>query len=235
MQFKTELHLHTSEVSVCARSTAPEMAERYLAAGYRTVVVTNHYSITTANAMGDAWCTDRYLEGYRVMKEYAKGRLNVLLGAELRFCGMPNDYLIFGLTEEFLYAHPDLHQMTLETFSPLARENGILIVQAHPFRKGMCISNPELLDGIEVFNVSERPFRNHIALQWAQHYHLIGTSGSDLHAPENPIGAGLLTDSPIESMEELVQILKSRSATLIRRHPDPSRSDHGDIPATLEV
>ena len=235
MQYKTELHMHTAEVSVCAKLTAPEMVERYLEAGYHTVVITNHYSPTTADAMGADWSTERYLKGYRVMKEYAKGKLNVLLGAELRFCGMPNDYLLYGLTEEFLYAHPDLHKMTLEDFYPLAHENGILVIQAHPFRKGMCICRPDMLDGIEVYNVSELPFRNHIALEWAQHYNMIGTSGSDLHDAKNVIGCGLLTDSPIETMEELVQILKSRTATLIRRSTDLTRSDLGDIPATLEI
>jgi hypothetical protein len=235
MQYKTELHMHTAEVSVCAKLTAPEMVERYLDAGYHTVVITNHYSPTTVAAMGDGWSTERYLSAYHIMKEYAKGRLNVLLGAELRFEGSPNDYLLYGLTEEFLYAHPNLHEMTLETFYPIARENGILVIQAHPFRKGMCISRTEALDGIEVYNVSELPFRNHIALEWAKHYDMIGTSGSDLHDAKNIIGCGLLTDTPVESVEQLVAILKSRTATLMRRSTDLSRPDLGDIPATLQV
>jgi hypothetical protein len=64
---------------------------------------------------------------------------------------------------------------------------------------------------------------------------MIGTSGSDLHDAKNIIGCGLLTDTPVESVEQLVAILKSRTATLMRRSTDLSRPDLGDIPATLQV
>ena len=235
MQYKTELHMHTSEVSVCAKLTAPEMAERYIEAGYHTVVVTNHYSPTTADAMGTNWSTDRYLEGYRVMKEYAKGRLTVLLGVELRFSSHNNDYLLYGVTEDFLYAHPDLHLMKLKDFYPLAHENGILVIQAHPFRNGMTVCKTDLLDGIEVFNVNTLAFRNQIALEWAKYFDLIPTTGSDLHSDRTHIGGGLLTDTPIENVEELVRVLKARTATLIRETVTPTGEvESRPIPATLE-
>jgi len=233
-RFQTELHMHTSEVSMCAKLTAPQMADLYIRAGYHSVVVTNHYSPTTAEAMGENWSTDRYLEGYRLMKEYARGKLCVLLGAELRFYGDSNDYLLYGLTEDFLYGHPDLHKSKLKDFSPLAREHGILVIQAHPFRNGMTVRMPELLDGVEVFNANTETFRNQIALDWARHYGLLGTSGSDLHSDRTVIGGGLLTEEPIESNEELVRILKARTAALLRKTNDPSCADLGLLPATLE-
>ncbi len=234
MQYKTELHMHTLEVSVCAKLTAAEMADLYIEAGYHTVVITNHYSPTTAEAMGANWCVDRYLEGYRKMKDHAKDKLTVLLGAELRFEEMLNDYLLYGVTEEFLYAHPDLHKMNLKDFYPLAHENGILVIQAHPFRNGMTVRNPKLLDGVEVFNMHTAHFRNQMALEWARHYGLLGTSGSDLHSQVYPMGGGILTDAPIESNEDLVRVLKERSAILMRRTTDPDRPDLGLLPATLE-
>lgn len=235
MQYKTELHMHTNEVSVCAKLSAPEVAELYIAAGYHTVVVTNHYSSTTADAMGTNWSIDRYLKGYRVMKEYAKGRLTVLLGVELRFCENGNDYLLYGVTEEFLYEHPDLHLMKLKDFYPLAHENGILVIQAHPFRNGMTVCKTDLLDGIEVFNVNTLEFRNQIALEWARYFKLIPTTGSDLHSDRTHIGGGLLTDAPIESVGELVRVLKDRSATLIReRVTETGEVRRYPIPATLE-
>ena len=224
--------MHTSEVSVCAKLTAPEMAELYIQAGYHTVVVTNHYSPTTVEAMGKDWSIDRYLVGYRKMKEYAKGRLHVLLGAELRFLGGNNDYLLYGLTEKFLYEHPDLHKMSLNTFSPLARENGILLIQAHPFRKFMHVCDPTLLDGMEVYNVNNNAFSNHIALEWARHYGLIGTSGSDLHSSKTHIGGGLLTDTPIRSENELLETLKNRSAWLMCNTAQETRSIHASLAET---
>ena len=44
MQFKTELHAHTSEVSPCGYVTAPEVADRFISEGYSSLVITNHYS-----------------------------------------------------------------------------------------------------------------------------------------------------------------------------------------------
>ena len=45
--FKTETHLHVSEVSRCARLTAAEMVEQYRAKGYTTLIVTDHFSKNT--------------------------------------------------------------------------------------------------------------------------------------------------------------------------------------------
>ena len=133
MQFKTELHAHTSEVSPCGHVTAPEVAERFIAEGYTSLVITNHYCDYVIDNLKGSWQEkmDYYVYPYHLMKEYAGDRLNVILGCELRFEGSYNDYLIYGITEEFLRQNPDLHKMSLRTFADLAHENGILVVQAH--------------------------------------------------------------------------------------------------------
>ncbi len=41
--FKYEMHLHCSEVSACARSTALQMVEAYYKADYSGVVITDHF------------------------------------------------------------------------------------------------------------------------------------------------------------------------------------------------
>lgn len=43
IKFRTELHAHTSVVSRCAQKTPAETAELYIAAGYSSIVLTNHY------------------------------------------------------------------------------------------------------------------------------------------------------------------------------------------------
>lgn len=232
-QFKTELHMHTSEVSACAGLSSPEMAELYVEAGYTSVVVTNHYSPATVEFLGSNWSTEAYLEGYRAMKAAAGDRLHILLGVELRFESDPNDYLLYGVTEDFLYANPNLHLSNIRAFSPLARQNGILIVQAHPFRNSMKVRDPALLDGVEVYNANTSPFRNRIALEWARHYNLIGTSGSDLHSAKRAISAGILTDVPIESNEMLLRVLRTREAGLIRNAAIPTQTGLAVLPATL--
>ncbi|MBQ9784757.1 MAG: PHP domain-containing protein [Clostridia bacterium] len=234
MQYKTELHAHTSEVSPCAELTAQEVAERYIAQGYTTLVVTNHYSAYIMERIDGSW-EDKaryYLAPVRAMKEYAGERLNVILGCELRFRGSANDYLIFGLDEEFLFTHPNLQDMSLKDFSALARENGLLVVQAHPFRNGITVVDPSYLDGMETFNGHVgHDSRNKIADAWAKMHGLFRTSGTDFHHPYQSGVAGILTDEPITCGAQLCEILKSGNYTLHCSGPRAEAEGISDHPA----
>ena len=234
MQFKTELHAHTSEVSPCGHVTAPEVAERFIAEGYTSLVITNHYCDYVIDNLKCSWQEkmDYYLHPYHLMKEYAGDRLNVLLGCELRFEGSINDYLIYGITEEFLRQNPNLHKMNLRTFADLAHESGMLVVQAHPFRNGITIVNPALLDGMETFNgTPSYDGRNRVAEEWAKQYGLIRTSGSDFHNPDQRGYGGILTNAAIRTSEELVAVLKSGNYTLHCEGPAAEREGITDYPA----
>lgn len=234
MPFYTELHAHTSEVSPCSHQTAEQVADRYIAAGYSTIVVTNHYCDYVMDAAGESW-EDRfahYVSGYRKMKDYAGDRLCVLLGMELRFTECGNDYLVFGLDEDFIENHPNLHLMTLKTFSGLARAEGLILVQAHPFRNGMKVMKPDLLDGIEVFNGhAGHDSRNRIALEWCKRYGKIPTSGSDFHDATSVVAGGLITERKIESMDQLVQVIRSGEYTLHCSGPAAELDGMVDFPA----
>lgn len=234
MQFKTELHAHTSEVSPCGHVTAPEVADRFIAEGYSSLVITNHYSRYIIDNLKGTWREkmDYYMYPYYLMREHAGDRLHVILGCELRFEGNINDYLIYGITEEFLRENPDLHKMSLRSFAPLARENGFLVVQAHPFRNGIEIVPPELLDGMETFNgTPSYDGRNAIADAWAKRYGLIRTSGSDFHNPDQYGTGGILTSAAIRTGEELVAVLKSGDYTLHCTGPAAEREGIVDYPA----
>jgi predicted metal-dependent phosphoesterase TrpH len=238
MQYKTELHCHSSEVSPCADLTVAEVTERYIAAGYTTLVLTNHYCDYVMDNAGKTWSEkiEHYLSAYHAMKEYAGDRLQILLGCELRFVENHNDYLIFGLTEEFLIEHPNLHEMTLKTFSALSRESGLLLFWAHPFRNRMTTVPPKYLDGIEVFNAhTGHDSRNHLANAYAETYGLLKSSGSDFHHPHSVEGGGILTDEPITSMEQLVTCLKEQSFELICEGPAATRDGMRSMSARNKV
>ena len=233
--YLTELHAHTREVSPCASQTAAEVADRYIAAGYSTVIVANHYCDYVMKDAGETWDEryEHYLSGYRAMKEHAGGRLNVVLGMELRFEENYNDYLIVGFDEKFLYTHPDLHKMKLKEFSALARENGILVIQAHPFRSYMQVTPVKYLDGIEVFNGhAEHQSRNQLAREFCRLYGLIPTSGSDFHDATSETSGGILTDVPITSQKQLAEILSSRSYRLRCRGTAAERDGMQDFDAS---
>ncbi|MCQ2354481.1 MAG: hypothetical protein MJ102_05170 [Clostridia bacterium] len=231
MKYKTELHCHTREVSKCGKASAEQAVECYVAHGYTTLVLTNHLSRFTFNnrRFGDmsahSWDIkiSHFVNGYKRLRELAGDRLNVLLGCELRSNLNESDYQIYGVTEEFLRSMPDMYDMKISEISAAVRSAGLLLVQAHPFRNNMCVTDPSLLDGVEVFNGNLRHNnRNEITRMWAEKFDLIETSGGDNHSStENSDCAGIITDEPITSNEQLLRILRSREYELIR---------YGDLP-----
>ena len=234
MQYKTELHTHTLLVSPCADTPLEDVVARYADAGYTTVFVTDHYCDYVIDPAGETWeqKMEHYLSGYRAMKEMARGKFNVVLGCELRFLENFNDYLVFGMDEEFLLTHPELHKMSLKDFSAFARENGLLLVQAHPFRTKMTVVKPQLLDGVEVFNGHRgHESKNYLANELANRYGLIKTSGSDFHHPNSVVSGGIMTDEPITTAKQLIEILRSGNYTLICQGPAAERDGMRDMPA----
>jgi hypothetical protein len=231
MKFKTELHCHSAPVSACAKCYAEEIVEAYIAHGYSTIVLTNHFSRFTFKnkRMGDLsalpWDekVDYFMSAYHDLKKAASGRINILFGCELRSNIDENDYLIYGLDEAFLRSMTDFYNMPTADVSAKIREAGFLFLQAHPFRDFMQMVNPSLLDGIEIFNGNpSQDSRNDIARIWAERFGLIGTSGSDFHKiTDGCFAGGILTDEPITSNKQLLEILRSGNFEMIKDNDKP--------------
>lgn len=226
LNFKTELHCHSTTVSKCASATPETIVETYLAHGYTTVVLTDHFSRFTFNNKkhGDrrghthAQRVDFFLDGTEALREAAGDRLFVIQGCELRLNTDDNDYQIYGDSGDFLYANPDIMDIDIAELSRRTHEAGLLLIQAHPFRNEMRISDPRLLDGIEVYNGAVgHDSRNDIALRWAERCpHLIRTSGSDYHRTSNGlVSGGIVTDAPITSNTQLISVLRSGGYTIL--------------------
>lgn len=218
--YKTELHAHCAAVSRCGQVPADKLAEIYINAGYTTLVLTDHFS----DATFPDWRTDSeqsmaeyFLRGYTAVKQSAGDRLNVLLGMEIRFCESDNDYLVFGLKKEHILKAENVFEWGIRKYSEFCRENGLVIVQAHPFRDNMRITNPNLIDGVEAVNGNPcQDSRNDMTHLWAQKYpQLIKTSGSDYHESVFTPNKGILTKQPITTSEELIAALKSADYEII--------------------
>lgn len=221
--FKTEMHCHSGNVSSCAHATAEEIIEKYVEAGYSTLVSTEHINPWTfpRELEGKSWKRklEYFMNGYNKLVEAADGKINVLLGAEIRFMRENNsDYLVYGLTEDFLRDLGDPRHMNIYTLAPLIRENGMMIFQAHPFRPSMMVTDPYLLDGIEIANLSPwHESYNDIAEAWAKRNSLIGISGTDFHdSNHTPLG-GITTEKEIKTSDELLSVLKNGKFTPIKK------------------
>ena len=218
--FKTELHCHSNDISACARVDADIIIEKFTSAGYSTLVLANHFNSSTyTHNKCESWneWIDKYIGAYNLLKEKAKGKLNILLGMELRTNENINEYLVFGVTEKFLRENENIFKMNIWDVHKLTSENGMLLIQAHPFRDSMTVTNPKALDGVEVFNGHMgHDSRNDIAEAWANKFSLIKTSGTDFHYADVPANAGILTENEITTMDELVAVLKSGNYELVK-------------------
>ncbi len=223
-KYKTELHCHTSEVSHCAGECAADTVEKYLRYGYSTVVLTNHLARSNFRRMGlgdDAPWSEKaklFVDGYYKMKETARGRLNVLFGAEIRFDELENDYLLFGLEPEVLFEYPDIYAMSVgEYYDKINHPNRYIIIQAHPMRFHMQNVLPWHIDGWEVYNGHpHNESRNNAARAYAEYFpSKIFTSGSDHHDADHFPAGGIETEYEIKTMDQLMDTFRARSYTLI--------------------
>lgn len=216
MEYLYEIHAHVKEVSTCSGTFAEKLAECYTGKGYSGIVLTDHMNAPTFSSRGmenSPWDEkiDHFLTGFNALKKASEGKFNVLLGMEINFYNQPNDYLVYGITEEFLRSNGDIMALTPKQFSELAHKNGLLMIQAHPFRRGMKVENWQILDGYEVFNGNPRHrSSNETAMQWAKlHEKTLVTSGSDFHEIEDTGIGGIYFKNPIETNEDLLRELRA--------------------------
>lgn len=217
---KYETHCHTSEVSRCAHLPAYDVVRLYKEAGFAGIVITDHLSKWTVEGMEDQpWDTiiDHFMSGFQTAEKAGEEMgITILFAMELAFRSAPEDYLCYGVTEEFLRKTPNILDMDLETFYPIAKEAGITVLQAHPFRRYLKDSDPKFLDGFEGINCNPRhDSRNYLAMELARHNHMIMTSGSDCHEVEDVGRGGILTKKELHTMKDFLTLLTSGNYQLI--------------------
>ena len=224
--YKYDLHVHTSSVSPCAHVAAEEVVKLYQQAGYQGVVITDHFCEQFFESLPASSWRDKvrqYLAGYLAAREAGeKLGVDVLHGIEIRLAGSANEYLVYGVTEEFLLAHPQLYNLQLAELYQLTKANGMLLYQAHPFRPYIERADPKLLDGVEVFNGNPRhQSQNHLALAFADTHGLLKISGSDFHqVVDLGIGGVVLRDRAASS-QDLVEILAADQIEQLITNPLP--------------
>ena len=222
MMYKIETHLHTCHSSPCGKVDADTIARLYAEAGFHGILVTDHFFHYTCRP--HCWNIPYqdyfkvFIEGYhQLCKAAAPYGLKIYKGAEVRFDENFNDYLLLDYPEELLQDPLSVFSMGLEKFSPLCREAGALLIQAHPFRDKNTPADPALVDGYEVKNASPRAANNnHLTTEFiAQHPDQLQLCGSDFHRPEDAGCGGIVTDSLPENTHQLAQLLRSRSYILL--------------------
>lgn len=224
MGYKYDIHVHTSEVSGCGKSTAAEQVRAYAAAGYSGIMIVDHYLSDFFEARNGTWeeKADMYLAGYHnAVEEAKKYNIDVLLGVEIRFDENGNDYLVLGLTEQLLKKHRELYKYGIKKFKKFAEQQGLLVVQAHPFRDWCIVQPAEYLDGLETENAHEGHHNNNAkAREYARLHGLRETGGGDCHDARNAGTAGLIFEQRVHDSVELKELVEKGEYQVIPVYND---------------
>lgn len=222
--YKYELHLHTKEASACARSGGAELVDFYIKNGYSGMVVTDHfYHGNTGIDRNLSWedFVTEFAKGYDHAKEAAQGRnFDVFFGIEEKF-ELWDEYIVLGITPDFLKAHPELRDMSAAEFFPFMHKAGAFIIQAHPYRERAYMRSktimlrPNDVDAIEAYNCGNTPECNRRGYEYAISTGLPLTGGSDCHEPVGELFSGVLVPERCHSIKDLIAAIKSGKAEVI--------------------
>ena len=221
MEFLYETHMHTSEVSGCAVSSAAQQIVAYKKRGYTGVIVTDHFiNGYTSCPKKLSWDMQmrHFVTGYNEAKKAGDMHgLDIFLGWEFTIRGA--DFLTYGLDLDFLLAHPGLDKLDIEEYSAVIRKNGGYLAQAHPFRDAYYIEHnypvaPHLLDGIEVNNAMDNNKANAKARAFAKEHDLPMQAGSDSHRAGGYNYRGIVLRERAESIHDIIEAIKTRNITL---------------------
>ena len=211
-----ETHMHTAEASKCSDTPGRDYVSRYRDLGYDGIFITDHFYHGNC-------CVDRSLPWpefvcrfclgyYHAREEGEKQGFPVFFGWEENFAG--DEYLIYGLDDRFMLAHPEMISWTREEQYRAVRAAGGCVVQAHPFRARYYISDiwlsPYFADAAEGVNMTNEDRWNTLALRYAASLDLPITAGSDNHhaarmCPENL--TGVLLDEPLSCAADYVRVI----------------------------
>lgn len=216
MKYRYDLHVHTSESSACAHSTAAEMVHMYKSEGYTGIVITDHFYHGNTYVPRQLEWAD-WVETFYKSYLNAKARgdeigLDVFFGWEYSYAG--TDFITLGLDKDWLLAHPEIRSIRVYDYLNLVHESGGYIIHAHPFHEAgyiPCIRlMPPYEDAVEVINAPKGDFINAMALHYAQAYDKVQTAGSDSHNADWQRLAGIETVHRLADVCDLIETLKRR-------------------------
>lgn len=225
--FVYETHLHTKQGSACGNNTGREMAIAHKEAGYTGIIVTDHFFYgNTAVDRTLPWqdWVYNYCAGYRDAKKTGDEiGLDVFFGWESGYQG--TEFLVYGLDEDWLMNHQEIKDATVEEQYELVHKDGGIVFQAHPYREEYYIPEirlfPEYVDGIEVFNASNKwtdgqDAYNMRAAEYAAKHDFPTTCGSDIHC-NVPLMSGTAFNRRLTSIQDFIELVMKRECTLIKK------------------
>lgn len=224
-----ETHLHTNQASACAHNTGAEMARAAKDAGYTGIIVTDHFfygnTCVDRNLPWSDW-VEGFCKGYEdAKKEGDKIGLQVFFGWEA--CYKATEFLINGLSKQWLLDHPEIKDCTIEEQFDLVHKDGGMVVHCHPFREEFYIPEirlfPDYCDAVETVNATHtcilskshnNPEFDVKAKAYAKEHNKPETSGSDIHTV-NFIYGGLAFQRKLADSKDYCKAILTREPVVL--------------------
>ncbi|PKM62860.1 MAG: histidinol phosphatase [Firmicutes bacterium HGW-Firmicutes-21] len=225
-RFIYDTHVHTSEVSPCAHSPAEAVVTFYKEIGYSGIIITDHFACRdNTPADSSAWEAAVYklCKGYNKAFELGK-KIGLQVFFAWEYTRVPHigtDFLTYGLDADWLLSHSEISSMSINEYSDFIRSEGGFLTHAHPFRDlgwtEMIRLLPKKVDAVEVYNANRTDFENDRALEYANNYSLLKTSGTDNHlGPEQKDLGGMVFDTPLNDISDFISAVRDGRAQVHR-------------------
>ncbi|MDE6456219.1 MAG: hypothetical protein K2L38_10020 [Dysosmobacter sp.] len=214
--YRYDPHTHTAETSRCGHLYAADVVDRYVRNGFTGLVVTDHLHPEYLSRIDTEhnWdkVMDHYLSGYHASKRRGdEVGLDVILGAELRFPENDNDYLVYGIDEQWLRSNPYICCMSAQEFFDKYHSQ-VLIIHAHPFRRGSAPVQETAVHGAEIINGNPRHENNNDkALELCRrHPEYFRLAGSDTHRDGDEARTAVILPERVRDSFAYKRMIESR-------------------------
>ncbi len=250
---KIETHCHSNPISTCSRQSAEILADRYAKCGFDAVTLSNHYSDSYRDCYGasfDEWLNAYIAEYRRFADACGKNGIEGWLGAEVTLFAPYSqplkkqyseqflrdnyaDYILIGVTEQFLRETPDLCRLDQKELYSECKKHGVLLFQAHPFRSAQGHSPRDLdyLDGLEIngccgFTANPLDVREEEINRIADERNLIVIAGGDTHYDWHKLQTATFVGDEVRSSTDLADYLRvNRRPKYTISADDPTAAD----------
>lgn len=210
-------HVHSSGISLCSEADYKSIVREKKKLGYDGVILTNHCQSWYYPPEKHSEFIEKFIAEYEAGAAYARTQdFKFWLGIEVSL-NNPHyaDWLLYGVTEAFLRRTPCLYALTQKQLFELCEENGVLMVQAHPFREGHSPCDPQYMHGAEI-NCNARDIGNVAKVEdFAAEHGLLVTCGVDYHCKAHDYFGGIFVGADCNSSVDFVREIRRNGKTRI--------------------
>lgn len=214
---KIDPHVHSSGVSRCSRVSCEEIIDQKIELGYDGVILVNHCQAWYYPEEEHKAYIESVLEDFQRGKAYAdKKNFRFYLGLEVTLME-PHyaDWLLYGVTEEFLRSSPCLYKLTQKELFTLCEQWRIVLVQAHPYRQTPC--DPKYMHGVEI-NCTDCDLDKIPQVEaFAEEYGILITCGTDYHFAERTYRGGMYIPESCQTAVDVAEYLRTAGQTIVFR------------------